>query len=73
MVLRSDVDGDLFISKSEIDDIIQKLSSISGVQLREESFRLVIEGKSGQSVMDVMKNLLDEDTPDQEKIFLISQ
>jgi hypothetical protein len=67
MVLRSDVDGDLFISKSEIDDIIQKLSSISGVQLREESFRLVIEGKSGQSVMDVMKNLLDEDTPDQEK------
>ncbi len=73
MALRSDANGDLSISKSEIDDITQKLSSISGVQLREERFRLAIEGESVQSVMDVMKNLLNEDTSYQEKIFLISQ
>lgn len=71
VILRGDTDGDFSISASEVDDLVRRLKNISGVTLREDKFRAAITGKTVQCVMDVVGNLLKDDVPEADRIFII--
>ena len=73
VILRSDADSDFIISESETDDLVRRLNNLSGLKLRETKFRAAVLGKSIQSVMDVVKNLLRDDVPEDQIIFELEQ
>lgn len=66
VMLSMDRDGNMILSNEEIDELIQTLEGIHGVQLQEEKLRQIIidQGRSLMGVMDIARNLLlgqDED------------
>lgn len=69
VVLRSDADGDMILNESEVNELVRRIQSISGVKIYESRFRKALAGKSMQSVMNVMGNLLSDQVPDEERIF----
>lgn len=73
IILRSDVDGDNIIDKEEVDTLVARLERISGMDFNEEKFRGAIEGKTIKAVVDVVKHLLKDDLPDEDKIFFVQQ
>lgn len=73
VVLRSDTDRDFVISEGETDDLVRRLNNIAGVQLYESRFRTAITGQSITAVMDIVKNLLKDDVPDDEIIFVLEK
>ncbi|CAB9501481.1 expressed unknown protein [Seminavis robusta] len=70
--LNCDLDGDMKMSDDEVEAVIQKIEGINGVDVREEKFRAMIEnhGRDILSLMDVAKNLLSDDIPDEDKLFV---
>mmetsp|Transcript_15339 Transcript_15339/g.21366 ORF Transcript_15339/g.21366 Transcript_15339/m.21366 type:complete len:247 (+) Transcript_15339:58-798(+) len=73
VILRCDTDGDFNMDDNEVDNLMVKLERIGGVKIRRDRFRSVMTNKSIDSVMDVVKNLLQEDTPEDQKIFYIEK
>jgi archaellum component FlaF (FlaF/FlaG flagellin family) len=71
VILRCDTDGDFTMDDSEVDNLMAKLERVGGVKVRRERFRNVMANRSIDSVMDVVKNLLQEDTPEDQKIFYV--
>jgi hypothetical protein len=73
MVLAIDHDGDMCLSDSEIDSLIVKIEEMSAgnIDLKEDLLRakLVENGRSLMAVMDLIKDLLDEDAPPENSIF----
>jgi len=73
VILRCDTDGDFNMDEGELDNLIQRLERVGGVQVRRERFHNVMANRSIESIMDVVKNLLQEDTPEDQKIFYIEK
>jgi len=73
VILRSDTDGDLVIDEAEIASLVRRIQNISGVNVNEDRFRQAISGKSVQAVMEIVKNLLNDDTPPDQRIFELAQ
>ncbi|KAL9191221.1 hypothetical protein ACHAXT_000927 [Thalassiosira profunda] len=75
VVIRSDRDDDLTIDEREVDDLLAKMQKINGVEVREEKFKDAIMSSGGDisNVMDVIKNLMNEDVAREDEIFVISQ
>lgn len=73
VVIRSDTDGDNKIDADELEELVERMQNINGVQLNEDRFRAAIEDSGGsiKAVMEVVKNLLRDDVPDEEKIFVM--
>jgi TolA-binding protein len=73
IVLAIDHDGDMCLSDAEIDTLCAKIEGMSnkGIDLNEEKLRtkLVENGRSLNAVMEVIKNMLDENTPPEDSIF----
>lgn len=71
VVLTVDKDGDMILTPAEMDDLILKMEGIQGVDFKEDLLRqkLVEHGSSLNAIMEVAKNLLDDDTPPEENIF----
>ena len=66
-MLTMDRDGNMILSNEEIDELIQALEGIHGVQLQEDKLRKIIidQGRSLMGVMDLARNLLlGEDNDD---------
>ena len=64
VVIGSDKDGDFQIEEGEeLNNLIRRIQSISGVTIDEARFRKVIRDSGGdlESVMDIIKDLLDDD------------
>ena len=57
----------------EVDDLIARIKKINGVEVSEERFKRAIKSSGGSlsSVMDIIKNLMAEDTADEDKIFTV--
>lgn len=74
VIIRSDTDSDHQIDPEEIDDLMKRIKRINGVKLNEEKFRASIMESGGKlsAVMKVIKNLLNKDSSDEEKIFDIA-
>lgn len=74
VIFRSDKDKDNLISELETTDLIRSIDNSSeGITVHEDRFRQAVQGKPIQAVMDVLQNLLSDDTPSEERIFEIAQ
>ena len=85
VVLTSDKDSDFVIDPEEIDHLKLRLKAIDGVDFSEENFKKALKmsgydpdsvdvqkgGYNIKAVLDVMKNLLDDDVPEEDNIFTI--
>lgn len=72
ILYRGDEDADDVIDASEVDKVMAGIEKISGVDVREDKLREVITGKPIDSVIEVVKNLTDDNITDDERIFLIT-
>jgi hypothetical protein len=63
------------IEEDEIEDLIQRIQKINGVEVREDRFKAAImdSGGSLSAVMDIIKNLMADDVSDAEEIFIIKE
>lgn len=63
--------GDGHMTDEEIDSLMAKVEALAGIDLNEDLLRakLIEGGRSLTAVMEVIKNLLDNDTPPEENIF----
>mmetsp|Transcript_50656 Transcript_50656/g.146062 ORF Transcript_50656/g.146062 Transcript_50656/m.146062 type:complete len:259 (-) Transcript_50656:12-788(-) len=73
IIYRGDANFDDHISEEEATKVISNLSKIGGLTIYEDRLREAITGKSVEAVIDVVKNLLSENTPDDEKIFEVQE
>ena len=73
LVFGSDTNQDNIVNESEVDDLIRRIGNMSGVEMHEDKFRSAIVGKEVSAIMDIVQNLLRDDLPDEERIFVISQ
>jgi uncharacterized protein YbjQ (UPF0145 family) len=75
VVIRSDKDQDMDIEGDEIEDLIKRIEGINGVEVHKDRFRDAINNAGGslQSVMDIIKNLMADDSSDDNQIFHISE
>lgn len=73
IMLHNDIDKDNIVdnNKNEIDALVVTIQKIvpPNVTLYEDRFRSIISGKSINSVMEIIKNLLRDDIPDDQRIF----
>ena len=73
VVIRSDKDENLTIEEHEIGDLINRIKGINGVEVNEARFRDAITSSGGslQCVMDIIRNLMDDNVTEGEEIFII--
>ena len=71
VVLGCDNDGDTTLSDEEIDSLILKMEGVHGIDLKEDLLRtkLIEKGRSLNAVLEVIRNVLDDDVPAEENIF----
>jgi len=74
VVIRSDKDGSMTVGEHEIDELMVKLEEIDGVTVNEEPFKkLVLEsGGSIQSIMSVIKSMMNDTEFDGDEIFFVN-
>jgi hypothetical protein len=73
IIYRGDENCDDMISDEEATSVIIGLSKIGGLTIHEKRLREAITGKSIESVIDVVKNLLSEDVPEDQRIFEVEE
>lgn len=75
VVIRSDQDDNMQIEEDEIEDLINRIKKINGVEVREDRFkdRIMSSGGSLSAVMDIIKNLMADDVSGEEEIFIIKE
>lgn len=75
VVIRSDQDDNMQIEEDEIDDLINRIKKINGVEVREDRFKEKIISAKGKlsSVMDIIKNLMADDVSGDDEIFIIKE
>jgi hypothetical protein len=75
VVIRSDKDENMSIEDHEIGDLINRIKGINGVEVDEDRFRQTITSAGGslQCVMDIIKNLMADDTSEDNAIFTIKE
>jgi hypothetical protein len=63
VVIRSDEDDNMTIEEDEIDDLVERIQKINGVEVVYDRFKAAImeSGGSLSSVMDIIKNLMADD------------
>ncbi len=73
VVIRSDNDDNMTIEEHEVSGLINRIKGINGVEVNETLFRDAITkcGGSLQCVMDIIRNLMDDDIPKENEIFII--
>jgi hypothetical protein len=73
IIYRGDEDADDLIDPEEVDKVIQGLEKITGVQVNEDKLRAAISGKSIDSVIEVVKNLTNDDLAPEDRIFELKE
>mmetsp|Transcript_23771 Transcript_23771/g.57328 ORF Transcript_23771/g.57328 Transcript_23771/m.57328 type:complete len:262 (+) Transcript_23771:194-979(+) len=73
VVIRSDKDENMTIEEHEIGDLVNRIKGINGVEVNEPRFRNAITSSGGslQCVMDIIRNLMDDNVAEGEEIFII--
>ena len=73
VVIRSDQDDSMQIHPDEVGILIARIKAINGVEVNEEKFKSMVKlsGGSLSSVMDIIKNLMTEDAPTEDQIFIV--
>jgi cell division protein FtsB len=74
VIQRADVDGDMMIGEEEVDHVIKGLdSNIVVSRVHEDRLREKITVKSTEAVIAVVKNLMSDHVPPEERIFEIEE
>lgn len=73
IIYRGDQDLDDKISDDEATKVINNLKKIGGLIVHEDRLRKAMTGKSVEAVIDVVKNLLNDNVPKNEKIFEVAE
>jgi hypothetical protein len=70
VVLACDKDGDSILSDEEINSLIEKMEGVQGIDLKQDLLRakLVEQGRSLNAILNVCKNVLDDDVPADQNI-----
>lgn len=73
VVIRSDKDENMTIEEHEIGDLVNRIKGINGVEVNETRFQDAITSSGGslQCVMDIIRNLMDDNVSEGEEIFII--
>lgn len=73
VVIRSDEDENMTIEEHEIGDLINRIKGINGVEVNESRFTEAITSSGGslQCVMDIIRNLMDDNVSEGDEIFII--
>lgn len=76
VVFSADSDGDFKINPHEVDTLKLRLKTIDGVDFSEENFEKAMkkassDGHDIQALLEVMKNLYDDEVPAEDNIFTI--
>ena len=69
----ADQNDDQMIDPKEADDLIRHIQNMSGVTVKEEKFRQAISGQTADTVIDIIDNLLKEDLPEEERMFVFTE
>jgi hypothetical protein len=73
VVFASDTDQDQIVDNEEVEQLIQRLQKIGGIEVHDDRFRNAFAGGSFTSLMNVVSNLLKDDVPEEERIFDFNQ
>lgn len=73
VVLNCDADGDMSLGDEEIDALIHNIQGMYGVDVDDEKAKksIVDAGRSLNAVMELVRDLFDEDVPEEERIFKV--
>lgn len=69
IIYRGDQDMNNVIGPEETDSVIAGLKRLGDVVVKEDKLRAAIQGKSVEAVIDVTQNLMDDNIPQEERIF----
>uniref|UniRef100_A0A7S2YGC3 Uncharacterized protein n=1 Tax=Entomoneis paludosa TaxID=265537 RepID=A0A7S2YGC3_9STRA len=69
----ADQNDDQIIDPKEADDLIRHIQNMSGVQVKEDMFRDAISGQTADKVIDIIDNLLKDDMPEEERMFIFDE
>ena len=72
LIFSADANQDNIVNDHEVDDLLRRMDNLAGVQIDKERLRHAIVGKEVAAVMDVIQNLLNDDLPAEERIFVIT-
>jgi len=72
IAMHCDTNQDMQLSPEEVNTLMAHMEHIAGVDVREEKVRQLIaqKGRSVMSLMEVAKQALREDIPEQDKLFV---
>jgi uncharacterized protein YoxC len=73
IIYRGDSNQDSTISEAEAENVILGLKDVPGVAVHEDRLRAAIVGKSIESIVDVVQNLLNENVPADDRIFEVNK
>lgn len=75
IALRCDDDGDMKLSDEEMHNMVNRLEGLHGVQVREQKLRQLVanDGRNVFSLMTIAKNMLQDDIPEEDKLFGLQQ
>lgn len=70
VIIRCDTDGDFTVKPAELEGLLKRLKNITGVRVKEESFRNLVAQSNGNIdvVMEMIKSLMDVDNPNGKNI-----
>ena len=73
VVLTCDHDGDMTLSDEEIQGLIDRLQSMYGVDIDDARAKqkIVDAGRSINGIMELIKDLFDDEAPEEERIFKV--
>ena len=72
LVLGSDANQDFVVSEEEANELIRRIDNMSGVHVKADKFKTAIVGKEVAAIMDIIRNLLqNDDLPEEQRIFEI--
>jgi hypothetical protein len=73
IIYRGDSNQDNVICEAEAEKVILGVKDIPGVTVHEDRLRACIVGKSIESIVDVVQNLLNENVPAEDQIFEVNK
>lgn len=73
IIYRGDENADDMISEDEATHVIAGLGKIGGLKINEPRLREAITGKSIECVISVVKNLMSDDVPEDQRIFEVDE
>lgn len=73
IIYRGDLNQDSTICEAEAEKVILGLKDVPGVTVHEDRLRAAVVGKSIESIVDVVQNLLNEKVPAEDQIFEVNK